>query len=261
MIKLEKEYFNRIEELASVFTDTVCYTVMQGIGGSAWVDSVENPSAVAFVYGDLCFLAGSTINIAGDKELLQMLKDCRKTWLIFVPETEEWLRFFEASSMFQESTRYRMKKRTKPFDRELLEGYVQLLPKDFHIERIEKEWYKKLGKEEWSCDLCRQIPTVEEYMEHGLGFLIVKDNCAVAGVSSYSYYDRGIEIEIDTKEEYRKRGFATVLGAKIILECMDRGMYPNWDAANLISVKTAEKLGYELDRSYKAFLNKELGVQ
>lgn len=89
----------------------------------------------------------------------------------------------------------------------------------------------------------------------------MKDDCAVAGVSSYSYYDKGIEIEIDTKKEYRKRGFATILGAKIILECMERGLYPNWDAANQISVKTATKLGYELDRTYKAFSNIELGVR
>ena len=63
----------------------------------------------------------------------------------------------------------------------------------------------------------------------------------------------GIEIEIDTKEECRRRGLALACGARLILECLDRGLYPSWDAANLDSVRLAEKLGYRFDRAYTAY--------
>ena len=35
--------------------------------------------------------------------------------------------------------------------------------------------------------------------------------------------------------------------AALILQCLEEGLYPSWDAQNMISVHLAEKLGYELD--------------
>lgn len=75
----------------------------------------------------------------------------------------------------------------------------------------------------------------------------------VAGASSYSRYKEGIEIEIDTKEEYRRKGLAYVCGAKLILECLKRDLYPSWDAQNKVSVALAEKLGYHFSHEYKAY--------
>ena len=46
------------------------------------------------------------------------------------------------------------------------------------------------------------------YKKLGLGVVILKDGDVVAGASSYSTYDKGIEIEIDTKEGYRRKGLA-----------------------------------------------------
>lgn len=75
----------------------------------------------------------------------------------------------------------------------------------------------------------------------------------VAGASSYSSYKEGIEIEVDTKEEYRRKGLATVCSARLILECLDKGLYPSWDAQNKWSVALAEKLGYHYSHTYTAY--------
>ena len=75
----------------------------------------------------------------------------------------------------------------------------------------------------------------------------------VAGASSYSRYNDGIEIEIDTKTEHRRKGLASVCGAKLILECLDRDLYPSWDAQNMWSVGLAEKLGYHYSHTYTAY--------
>ena len=83
--------------------------------------------------------------------------------------------------------------------------------------------------------------------------MILKGNEPVSGASSYTSYKGGIEIEIDTKAEYRKKGLARICGAKLILECLKRGWYPSWDAQNLKSAALAEKLGYHFEHEYTAY--------
>lgn len=255
MIQMPKECLYKIKELGKVFEDTTCYTVMQGIGGSAWVDSIEKPGYVISAYGDFCFFAGEPPKDFQEEDVLSLLEKLNKKVLIFVPETEKWLKFFQEETKLCTFNRYRLKKRKEPFDKALLESYVAKLPDGFKVEKIDENWYHALNKEPWGADLCGMIPTAEEYINHAVGFVVTKDGTPVAGISTYSYYNDGVEIEVDTKEEYRRMGFATVLGARFILECMERNLYPNWDAANRISVRTAEKLGYEFDRIYKGFSN------
>ena len=89
----------------------------------------------------------------------------------------------------------------------------------------------------------------------GLGALIIKKDTGeiVAGASSYSTYQDGIEIEIVTREDYRKQGLAYRCASKLILECLKRGLYPSWDARTRISVALAKKLGYVYSHEYVAY--------
>ena len=87
----------------------------------------------------------------------------------------------------------------------------------------------------------------------GLGVVVMKDNEPISGAAAYSRYRDGIEVEIDTKEQYRRKGLAYCCGAKLILECLKRGLYPSWDAHNKASVALAEKLGYNYHHGYLAF--------
>ncbi|MFT3983058.1 MAG: GNAT family N-acetyltransferase [Lachnospiraceae bacterium] len=75
----------------------------------------------------------------------------------------------------------------------------------------------------------------------------------VAGAYSYAFYKGGIEVEIDTKEEERRKGLALVCAVKLIMECLERGLYPSWDAHNKESLALAEKLGYVFDKKYPAY--------
>ncbi|MCI8713242.1 MAG: GNAT family N-acetyltransferase [Ruminococcus sp.] len=49
-----------------------------------------------------------------------------------------------------------------------------------------------------------------------MGVVMEKDGEIVSGASSYSSYVRGIEIEIDTREDYRRRGLAYIWGRACI---------------------------------------------
>lgn len=92
-----------------------------------------------------------------------------------------------------------------------------------------------------------------DYARLGMGVAVLEGEELVAGASSYSRYKEGIEIEIDTREDHRRKGLAFACGAQLILNCLDRRLYPSWDAQNLWSVALAEKLGYHFDSPYTAY--------
>ena len=83
--------------------------------------------------------------------------------------------------------------------------------------------------------------------------VILKSGRIVAGASSYTRYKEGIEIEVDTIEDERRKGLATIVCAALILQCLEEGLYPSWDARNMNSVRLAEKPGYEFDHEYTAY--------
>ena len=150
-------------------------------------------------------------------------------------------------------SRYAIKKETDAFDKEKLKRIVASLPEEYELRLIDREIYEICQKMEWSRFWVALYRDYEEFQKLGLGVAILKDGELVAGASSYSSYKEGIEIEIDTNEPYRRKGLATVCGARLILECLERNLYPSWDAQNLWSVALAEKLGYHYSHTYTAY--------
>ncbi len=118
---------------------------------------------------------------------------------------------------------------------------------------FDEQLVRESFEQSWSRDFCAQFRDTEDFLARGIGVGALFEGKLVAGASSYSIYRGGIEIEIDTKPEFRRQGLATTCGAKLILECLSRGLYPSWDAYDLRSVSLAEKLGYHLDRPYVVY--------
>jgi len=134
-----------------------------------------------------------------------------------------------------------------------LNQFVRDLPEKFRLARIDGALYPRTFEQKFSHDFCSQFQSAEDYAARGLGYCVLRGNEIVCGASSYTIYDGGIEIEIGTKEAYRRQGLATACAAKLILECLARGMYPSWDAANTESVALAEKLGYHFSHAYDTY--------
>ena len=104
-----------------------------------------------------------------------------------------------------------------------------------------------------TADLVAAFDGKEAYLRYGRGMVILKGTQIVSGASSYSRYREGIEIEIDTVEGERRRHLARSASAALILQCLEEGLYPSWDAQNLASVSLARQLGYELSYEYPAY--------
>lgn len=149
-------------------------------------------------------------------------------------------------------TRYATKKETE-FDLGHLQKLVDDLPESFDMKLIDRNLYEACLVEEWSRDLVGNYIDVEQFLDLGLGYVILHKGQVVSGASSYASYSGGIEIEVDTREDYRGLGLARACAAQLILACLDRNLYPSWDAHTLTSLKLAEKLGYQLDKPYQAY--------
>ena len=171
-----------------------------------------------------------------------------------VPQTSAWKDMIRA--VYGERCilmqRYAIRKEPDVFDRTHLASIVSACPQEYILRPIDEKIFHQSRETAWMRDWTSAYADYETYQRLGFGVVLSKGKEIVSGASAYSRYREGIEIQIDTYEPYRRRGFALICGAKLILDCLDRGLYPSWDAANLGSVVLAEKLGYHFDREYVA---------
>ena len=226
--------------------DSMIASCLQGMMDSKiYVTDPENPqSAMAFL-AEFAFLAGEP-----DRELASFKP---KGVVGMVPSSEGWAKLIEECQPDADKvTRYAIKKGAK-FDRANLQKLVNALPEGYEIKRIDGDLYDKcLAIDDFEDGVCH-FASKEQYLEMGRGFAAVKDGEPVSVASSYTVYREGIEIEIDTLEEERRKGLAAAVGATLILSCLQDGLYPSWDAANMNSVRLAEKLGYEFSHEYPCY--------
>lgn len=240
-----------LERLFEGWQETLIWSCLQGCMGRAYADSVSNPKSAQIVIADFCFFAGEANN-----ELMRNKPDDYKSnFVIMVPQNNEWNRMIEQTYKegAKKISRYAIKKEPNVFDIVKLKEIVDNIKKPFSIQMIDRDIFNQIIKNPWSKDLCSQFKDYEDYKKRGIGAVIIEDGIVVSGASSYTVYNEGIEIEIDTREDYRRKGLALACGAKLILECLNRGLYPSWDAHNKGSVALAEKLGYHFDKEYVAY--------
>lgn len=229
--------------------ETMVWSCLQGVMGSVYIPEGQNPPrSAAAVLNDFCFLAGEP-----SPALAAAAK--KQPYCLAVPQHEGWIPVMEAVYGGPDGwiERYAIRKEPDCFSVPHLQTLKEKLPQRYRIRRIDEELYNQCQNTPWCGDLIRGFPTWEAYDRLGIGCVVTDGETIVAGASSYSRYREGIEIEIDTKEEYRRQGLATAVGAALILECLQAGLYPSWDAASMISVALAEKLGYSFSHIYRTY--------
>ena len=242
------------EKVSGLFNgcdDSSLWSCLEGTMGEIFADSEDTPKSAVAHLGDFFFVSGEP-----DEEMVRQVRISKPDGhAIIVPVTGNWEPLIKKiyGDSVKKVTRYAIKKEPDVFDRNHLKELVKELPEGYELRQIDRELYDISKREAWSEDFVCQYDTYEKFHDMALGMVIIHDGKIVSGASSYSSYNGGIEVEIDTREDYRKRGLAVVCGAALVLSCLDRGLYPSWDAANLISVRIAEKLGYHFDREYEAY--------
>lgn len=237
------------EKLFASWDETIIWSCLQGIMGEIHIN--EREDAAMAILGDFAFYAG-----VPDEKLIRFKPEsCKQDFIIMVPQSDAWAQLIETyyGKNARKVSRYAIKKEPDVFDTEKLERAVADLPAGYELKFLKEAEYRLCRENGWANDLVSQYSDYATYKKLGLGVVILKEGELVAGASSYSRYDKGIEIEIDTREDYRRKGLAYVCGAKLILECLKNALYPSWDAQNKWSVALAEKLGYHFSHEYVAY--------
>lgn len=240
---------------------------LQGVMGRGFTDSLENPSFGVIQMGDFCFLSGGRTELLQDEvfSLIENLSQNRS--LIVVPLSENWHQPLSGCSSLQRKTRYALDRpKASAFDRNALTSLICRTAYDadcsdhsdsreFTVKPVGERDYSSLQKAEWSRDFTGNYPDYPFYRQWGFGFVMIENATGktAAGASSFSSSRNSIEIQIATDSDYRRRGLATAVSARMVLECLNRNKYPSWDAENLISVSIAEKLGYHFLKEYTAY--------
>lgn len=236
---------SKVKALFEGWEETLIYSCLQQVMGKIYVTDLENPkSAFAFV-GCFGFFAGEP-----DRELVSNKPE---GFVIMVPQNAQWAALIE--ECFEDAkkvTRYAIKKDTK-FDVDKLQKEIDKLPDGYELKKIDSEIYDKCLEKRETVDFVSAFDSKERYLQIGRGMVITKNDEIVSGASSYTRYNEGIEIEVDTVESERRKHLATVVCAALILDCLQDGLYPSWDAQNMNSVHLAEKLGYEFAHEYIAY--------
>lgn len=231
------------------WNETIIWSCLQGIMGEIHTNLSED--AAMAMLGDFAFFSGNP-----DERLIQFKPEsCKQDFIIMVPQNVKWADLIEKcyGDKAKKVKRYAIKKETDIFDVEKLKQVVLSLPDGYGLKIIEEAEYNMCRENGWTNDLVSNYKDYMTYKNLGMGIVILKDGELIAGASSYSTYDKGIEIEIDTREDHRRKGLAYVCGAKLILVCLEKGLYPSWDAQNKWSLALAQKLGYHFSHEYTAY--------
>ena len=241
----ELEDASKVKELFAGWNETLIFSCFQKIMGKVYVSDLEQPkSAYAFV-GCFGFYAGIP-----DKE---MVMDRPDGFVIMTPQNNEWAKLIEECyPLAKKVTRYAIKKDTI-FDQTMLQNEILKLPAGYELKKIDADIYDQCLENPATEDFVSAFESKEKYLQMGRGMVILKNGIIVAGASSYTRYREGIEVEVDTIEPERRKHLATIACSALILNCLEEGLYPSWDAQNMNSVHLAEKLGYEFDHEYAAY--------
>lgn len=218
---------------------------LQGHMGQVRTGGGHPPESALCAIGDFCFFAGRpdpALVRQADRPLL-------------VPRTGDWAPVIRAvwGRRAVPFLRYALCGAPEDFDRDRLAAFAAALPPGFSLSPILAGHYPLLTAQDWSRDLCGNFTGELDFVRDGLGFLALYQGLPAAGAASYAVCSTGIEIEVDTRPDMRRRGLASACAARLILECLDRGLYPGWDAHNLRSAALAQKLGYQPEGAYTAY--------
>jgi GNAT superfamily N-acetyltransferase len=120
------------------------------------------------------------------------------------------------------------------------------IPEGYHISRIDLHLARLIDADSSliSEDHVRSFDSPKDFVERGIGFCVLRGERIVSGASSYAICDSGIEVQVNTHSDFRRKGLATAVSAALLAHCLEKGAEAHWDAGNPISAELAKKLGY-----------------
>ena len=213
-------------------------SILEGRIGIALADSKTNPQVAQLTVSRWTMFGGDAAHPVAQK-LVQRLS---RTWII--PVSEAW-----RESIFQVHGDHLKQTRVITFspqslNLQYLKKLQKRIPFGYHIERVDIPLANRVKNEGFSS--FGGFNSLADFVERGIGFCATIEGRIVSYAISMMQCREGIEIGIGTHPDFRNKGFATAVGATLLVYCLERDIYAHWSTGyeNAISIHLAEKLGY-----------------
>lgn len=133
-----------------------------------------------------------------------------------------------------------------------LRGLATHVADGYRVEQIDLGFAQRIAadKSVFTDSHLLNFKSAEDFIARGFGFCLLKGDEMACIATTFTVCDKGIKIQIDTRENHQRKGLATAAAAHLILHSLEKGLDPNWDADNVISCRLAEKVGYTPQGQY-----------
>jgi len=219
--------------------------VLSGAFGQAFADQPERATVGMIGTHDFVFFAGD----AASPTATAMLQSCPPgAWLIGQDVT--WHeRFGEQWTHLKQKERFAFQA-PAVWNRERLMALQHELPIGYTLKPVTEA--DAAGFAQLSASLVDFTEQEQPTMAYSVGFGIEVEGQFVAGCAGAPAGGM-LDFEIQTALAHRRRGLATAVAAAMILYCLDHELKPCWDAANEMSARLAEKVGFVGRTRYSAY--------
>ncbi|MGY5874457.1 MAG: GNAT family N-acetyltransferase [Candidatus Thorarchaeota archaeon] len=266
--KLEKTDYEKVRPLVKGLHYQLAVDALIDGTNPGWilVDNVENPQSAWIRSSEGFFLAGATSNAEFNNELRIWIEEYiaagkpmyeGEFYLMFGIDSGEWKQVF---SEFAPTRLPLVANRLHYLCSEVKVDWRSMLPEGYEVRPFDREILSLLGKNNpYHIDyfFVNTWGTFENFEKLGFGLCTVHGDQLV----SYSLCDcisnKACEVGIQTIEDYRRRGFATITAAATVEYALSNGYsVVGWhtDNHNYGSIGTAEKVGFVKKREYEQYI-------
>lgn len=250
--ELELTKINRLK-IADAFravprVDMSIDCVIEGQMGQAFVDDLAKPTIYHVVIGPFHYFAGTAVS----PQAKIMMADF-PAYNLFMPSAPGWAELArqQFGDSLQSNTRHSFSS-----DQLSANHLNQLLNNSSFKGQVIPMNARLAAQMSTASQLyfdLADFASAEDFIERGLGFVVLMADQPVGIAYSSLVCSQGIEVSIFVDVSHRRLGVATAVSVNLLLACLQRQLHPNWDAANPESVCLAEKLGYRSIGSYEAY--------
>jgi len=242
--KLEKNDYSQATLLFEGVTNSkpVIFSVLENnVAGEVYVDDAVKPQTALVVLLDMLFLAGNS-NTEVCEDISNLLEN-----KIFTGKEWGYWDFYCMNDQLRVGMERVMGPKIEGYptrltfalDHEVFDSFRnwrERIPEGFSMEVIDRDFLMKHGRDQefWASSTKR------------FGFVLTKGGEEVSECSSVFVGGGMAEISIETKESYRRQGFATLVCSAFIEHCISIGIEPNWGCWDFRegSAELASKLGF-----------------
>jgi GNAT superfamily N-acetyltransferase len=220
---------------------------IEGQMGRVFTDDAADPHVLAVRQGPFWYLAGAADHpAAGD--LVAVIPP----FSLVMPSSPGWTALLERRLGDRLEAVPRVSFRADDLSVDRLAGLVASSAHRDRLQPVDADLAARLATTPDAWFDLDGYGSPADFAARGIGFAVV-DGDDVAGAAWSSLTCRAaIEVSVFVDERHRRRGVATAVAARLVLECLGRGLRPNWDAANEESCRLAAKLGFLPAGSYLA---------